>query len=41
MIGFDEHRSNVLLAKGGDCSPARSQEPILGKEAELADATSS
>ena len=35
MIGFDEHRSNVLLAKGGELLGAV-EEPILGKEAKLA-----
>ncbi|PSC05246.1 phosphoserine phosphatase SerB [Alsobacter soli] len=34
-IGFDEHRSNVLIAEEGKLV-GRVQEPILGKEAKLA-----
>lgn len=35
MIGFDEHRSNVLEAEDGRLA-GRVREPILGKEAKLA-----
>ncbi|GGE42603.1 phosphoserine phosphatase SerB [Agaricicola taiwanensis] len=35
MIGFDEHRSNILLVEG-DTLAGEVQEPILGKEAKLA-----
>ncbi|HEX5780029.1 MAG TPA: phosphoserine phosphatase SerB [Xanthobacteraceae bacterium] len=35
MLGFDEHRGNVLLAENGKLA-GRVEEPILGKEAKLA-----
>ena len=35
MIGFDEHRSNVLVAQGAEAA-GLVEEPILGKEAKLA-----
>jgi len=35
MIGFDEHRGNVLMVENGKLA-GRVEEPILGKEAKLA-----
>ncbi|MCZ0734681.1 phosphoserine phosphatase SerB [Phreatobacter sp. AB_2022a] len=35
MLGFDEHRSNVLVVEGGRFA-GRVEEPILGREAKLA-----
>ena len=34
MIGFDEHRANILMIEG-ECLAGRVEEPILGREAKL------